>query len=469
METIGEQPLAIELEVRGGADDAAGTCDARWRLRFSLRWLGVTAAAIVFTLFVCLVGLHPPAEHMKQLALYLVGTGAVSILLGEAALWIADVRHVGSVRFKLAIPPLLTALVIALNVVLLASQMFISVEDGRLLLVFLLFGILIAVALAASLAGEMARAIARIELGARRVAQGDYAFRVDERVGGGADEISSLAHWFNAMAANVQDAFARRQAAEADRRQVVVALSHDLRTPLSSIRALIEAIDDGVVTDPATVRRYQRTIRAEARHLGVLLDDLFELSRLDAGALVLARERLHIEDVFADALESVGEQAERAAIRLDGDVAPGLPEYALDPRQMHRVLINLLQNALQHTPSSGTILLRAMRQRSGGGGERGLLVQVIDGGVGIAADDLPHVFERTYRGEASRRRAATDGDERPTGGGAGLGLAIARGIVEAHGGRIWAVSPLPAELRALVLGAEDERAGAALCFTLPVS
>ncbi|HLZ20626.1 MAG TPA: HAMP domain-containing sensor histidine kinase [Ktedonobacterales bacterium] len=455
---IGEQPLAGRR--------AVSAFGPRWRLRLGVRWLGITIGAIALALLASLFGLHPPAEHMKQLALYLAATGAVSILLGEAALWIADVTHFGSVRFKLAIPPLLTALVIALNVVLLASQMFISVEDGRLLLVFLFFGILIAIALSASIAGEMARAIAHIETGARRVAQGDYTFRVDEGGRGSADEISSLARWFNAMAANVQDAFARRQAAEADRRQVVVALSHDLRTPLSSIRALIEAIDDGVVTDPDTVRRYQRTIRAEAQHLSVLLDDLFELSRLDAGALALMRERLHIEDVLSDVLESLGEQAERAGIQLDGDIEPGMPACFLDPRQMYRVLINLLQNAIYHTPPGGAILLRAGLQRADSG-ERALLVQVIDGGVGIAASDLPHIFERTYRGEASRRRAATSGDVLATGSGAGLGLAIARGVVEAHGGHIWAVSPLPPDLRPLALAAEEERSGAALCFTLP--
>lgn len=462
MDTTGEPPLVERRE----AGSALSVRRPRWRLRFGLRWLGITAGAIVLALLASLFGLHPPAEHMKQLAVYLVGTGAVSILLGEAALWIADVAHFGSVRLKLAIPPLLTALVIALNVVLLASQMFISVEDGRLLLIFLFFGILIAIALSASIASEMARAIAHIETGARRVARGDYAFRVDEGERSGADELTSLARWFNAMAANVQDAFARRQAAEADRRQVVVALSHDLRTPLSSIRALIEAIDDGVVTDPETVRRYQRTIRAEARHLGVLLDDLFELSRLDAGALALARERLLIEDVLTDALESLGEQAERAGIRLDGDIEPGIPALSLDPRQMYRVFINLLQNAINYTPSGGAILLRALRQHSENG-TRTLLVQVIDGGVGIAADDLPHIFARTYRGEASRRRDSAGGEECLTGSGAGLGLAIARGIVEAHGGHIWAVSPLPPGLRPLVLAPEEERAGAALCVTLP--
>lgn len=467
METTGEQPLAIERKARTSEGRVLRAFGPRWRLRLGVRWLGITVGAIALALLASVFGLHPPVEHMKQLAIYLAVTGAVSILLGEAALWIADVTRFGSVRFKLAIPPLLTALIIALNVVLLASQMFISVEDGRLLLIFLAFGILIAIALSASIAGEMARAIAHIETGARRVAQGDYAFRVDEGERGGGDEITSLARWFNAMAANVQDAFARRQAAEANRRQVIVALSHDLRTPLSSIRALIEAIDDGVVTDPDTVRRYQRTIRAEARHLGVLLDDLFELSRLDAGALALAREHIHIEDVLADALESLGEQAERAGIRLDGDIEPGMPAYFLDPGQMYRVLINLLQNAIHHTPSGGAILLRATLQRSHSD-ERALLVQVIDGGMGIVADDLPHIFERTYRGEVSRHRVSRDGDACSAGSGAGLGLAIARGIVEAHGGRIWAVSPLPSDLRPLVLAAGQEQAGAALCFTLPV-
>jgi signal transduction histidine kinase len=222
-----------------------------------------------------------------------------------------------------------------------------------------------------------------------------------------------------------------------------------------------EAISDGVASDAATVARYQRTILAEVRHLSLLIDDLFELSRLEAGApadLGLRIEAVALEDVISDALEALGEQAHARGVTLTGCVAGDLPPVAVDVRQIHRVLTNLAQNALRHTPAGGRVHLHAEPHACG------VLVRVVDGGEGIAADDLPHIFEPAYRGEASRAR------ERGTGGdteaasvwwarGAGLGLTIARGLVAAHGGEMWAESPLASDTAAL-LCAEGDGAGA---------
>ena len=168
--------------------------------------------------------------------------------------------------------------------------MFITVTDGQLLLVFLLFGVSLALAMAYSIAHEMSQSISRIEEGARRIAGGDYGFQLDAAETRGADEIARLASWFNQMAASVRQAFLQRQRADAERRQVITAVSHDLRTPVASVRAMIEAIDDGVVSDPETVRHYQRAIRAEMRRLSLLMDDLFDLSQLEARTLVLRCE-----------------------------------------------------------------------------------------------------------------------------------------------------------------------------------
>lgn len=444
---------------------------ARWWPRLGARWMALIAVVFAVTLAGSIALLRLPASHARQLALYWAITGVISILLAELALRITDVTRLASVRVKLAIPPLLTALVIAFNVVFLASQMFISVEDGRLLLVFLLFGILVALALSASIAGAMAQAIARIETGARRIAEGDYHFRVAGHTMRSASELVRLAGWFDSMAASVQDAFSHRQAAEAERRQLIAALSHDLRTPLTSIRAMIEAIDDDVATDPTTVRRYQHAIRNEVEHLSVLMDELFELSRLETRAITLERERLPLDDVISDAVEAAHEQAERVEVRLYGQADSRLPLVDLDPRQIHRVLTNLLQNAIRHTPPGGAVLIRALPTVGRDGSYRDVEVQVVDTGEGIAPGDLPHIFERTYRGEPSRVRRTDAAGIAP---GGGLGLAIAREIVELHGGRIWADSPLPQELRCAMTESADERArklrpGTALCFTLPAS
>src|SRR5512146_1504010 len=329
-------------------------------LRMGARWLSLTLLALALAVTVAVLMLHPPAGHVKQLALYLALAGGGALALGEAALWAAGALRIGGIRLQLALPALLTALVIGFTVIALAQAMFISPADSTLLLVFLGFAVLVALTLAGSLADEMARAIGRIETGARRIAQGDYAFRVPESaVANNAEELAQLARWFNAMAANVEEAFAQRERAEADRRAMLAALSHDLRTPLASVRAMIEAIDDGVASDEVTVRRYQKAIRAEVRRLSLLIDELFDLSRLETGALVLQTERLGIEDLLSDALESFGGQAEQGALRLVGQVAEGLPPVAIDPRQIGRTLANLVSNALRYTPAGGAVVLRA--------------------------------------------------------------------------------------------------------------
>ena len=472
------------LETPAVPDDSmAHGAGWRLRLRIGLRWLALTAVLCGVTAAALVVALRPTPTHALQIALYLAVSGVVSLALGQLALWLADAARVGSVWLRMILPPALTTVVIAFNVELIAHMMFIASEDGQLLVGFLVFGAAVALLLAFSIAQQMTRAIQRIETGARRIAGGDYDYRLAEEQSGGAEELSRLAGWFNAMAASVQEAFARRQAAETERRQVIAAVSHDLRTPLASVRAMIEAIDDGVVSDADTVRRYQRAIRAEVRHLSALMDDLFDLARLESGAFALTRERVALTDLLSDALEATQTQAEQAGVRLEGRVEGTLPLVSVDARQLHRVLTNLLQNALRYTPAGGAILLYATATHSEDG-ESLARVAMLDSGPGIAAADLPHIFERTYRGEASRQRTSPSNsdasdpermdqrliaaDTPPSG--AGLGLTIARGIVEAHGGTITALSPLAAEQRALLDPLLDaphrDYQGTALVFSL---
>jgi signal transduction histidine kinase len=442
-------------------------------LREGLRWAGASALAFALTLAVLLAILHPSKADAVRLFIYLGLGGLVSILLGEAALWLTDTANVGSIWLKIAIPPLLTAIVIALNVLLISRLMFISNEDGQLLLAFLVFGIAVAILLSSSIAARMIGTIQRIGTGAMRIAEGDYSFRLDPAATNGEDELAQLARWFNQMADGVEMAFERRQAAERERREVITAVSHDLRTPLASVRAMIEAIDDGIVCDPDTTRRYHQTIRSELHHLTALLDDLFELSRIESGALTLTCERMNIEDIISDALQSSHEQAEQAEIRLIGRVDDRLPAVFIDARQIYRALMNLLQNAMRYTPAGGTILIHAGRAPASSSRveDATMLVQVIDSGEGISAEDLPHIFERTYRGESSRRRIHAQSSVAESTS-AGLGLAIALGIIEAHGQRIWAESPLSQETQALVTdcpGAHLTIPGTALKFTVPVA
>jgi signal transduction histidine kinase len=209
------------------------------------------------------------------------------------------------------------------------------------------------------------------------------------------------------------------------RRDLVAWAGHDLQTPLTSIRAILEAVADGVVEDPATLQRYLQTAQRNIRDLSVLIDDLFEVAQMQGGSLRLHLEATSLNDLISDTVESFSGAIASRSIHLAGNVAAGVDPVVLDPARIGRVLSNLLSNALRHTPDGGRITIEAA------GDSAEVRISVRDTGEGIAPEDLPHVFESFYRGEKSRGRAS---------GGSGLGLAIARGFVEAHGGTIAAES-----------------------------
>ncbi|HET7273370.1 MAG TPA: ATP-binding protein, partial [Rubrobacter sp.] len=301
-----------------------------------------------------------------------------------------------------------------------ARAMFISEHDRSLLLTMLLFASLLAVGFSLYGAVPLARRVEQLRRGTAQLAGGNLRAKVPVE---GHDELAALAADFNLMAQDLAEASAREEEAERARRDLIAAVSHDLRTPLASTRALIEAVADGVVEDPETRARYLASARSELEKLGRLVDDLFELSRIDAGALRLNLEEASLRDLISDTLSGFRHQAERKGVSLVGEVSDGVDPVLANPPRLQRVLYNLVSNALRHTPADGTIVLRAEP------GEGMVRVEVSDTGEGIVPEDLSRVFERSFRGERSRTRTGA-------GDGAGLGLAIARGLIEAHGGEM---------------------------------
>jgi signal transduction histidine kinase len=211
----------------------------------------------------------------------------------------------------------------------------------------------------------------------------------------------------------------RRDAADAARRALVAAISHDLRTPMAALRVMVDAIDDGLV-DEETHARYLATMRTHVTALGSMIDDLFELSRLEAGDLEWSVEQVELSALVDETVAAMRVEAEAKGVEVASELRR-LPRPArADPEKLQRVLFNLIQNAIRHTPADGSVTVRA--QPSGDWVE----IEVADTGDGIEPTDRDRIFDPFVRSEASR-----------SGGGAGLGLAISRAIVEAHGGRIW--------------------------------
>ena len=317
-----------------------------------------------------------------------------------------------------------------------AGAMTLEPPTDGLFAVLLIYATTLSLVLAFLLAASMTATLGRIRAGAARIAEGDLETRITVE---SRDELAELADDLNVMAARLAAVARQERMMEQSRRELIAAVSHDLRTPLAAIRATTEAITDGVVTDEETIARYLRTIHAGTKELSRLIDDLFELSRIEAGALALCPEPASVADLVSETLERMQPQAAARGVALGGAAAPDLPLVPLDARHIGRVLLNLVDNAVRHTPAGGCVEVVARRAGAA------VRVEVADSGDGIAPEDLTRVFERFYRGEKSRSREH---------GGAGLGLAISKGIVEAHGGAIWAEANLPR--------------GTRIAFTLPI-
>ncbi|WP_173265307.1 sensor histidine kinase [Streptomyces pacificus] len=228
-------------------------------------------------------------------------------------------------------------------------------------------------------------------------------------------ELAELGRELAATSDRLAESRERERALEASRRELVAWISHDLRTPLAGLRAMSEALEDGVVADP---QRYFRQIRAEVERMNRMVGDLFELSRIHAGALALTPTRISAHDLVGEALAGAGPLAREHGVRLVGDRVESVP-IEVDAEEMTRVLANLLVNAIRRTPADGTVAVAAERR------EDCVVLSVTDGCGGIPEEDLPRVFDTGWRGTEARTPPA----------GAGLGLAIVRGIVEAHDGR----------------------------------
>ncbi|HMM27832.1 MAG: ATP-binding protein [Chloroflexota bacterium] len=277
--------------------------------------------------------------------------------------------------------------------------------------------LLVALILSALIARSVARPLQHISRVAERLAGGDTSQRAPVS---GPPEVRALAESFNDMAARVA---ATQQA----QRDFLANVSHDLRTPLTSIQGFSQAIADGVTSDPQAVQSAAQIIHDETARLNRLVNSLLDLARLEAGRDALARRPVQIDAILRAVTDSLTVRAQEQNTALSLDIPAALPPVSGDGDRLAQVFTNLIDNALRHTPPGASVTIRARTVSDG------VTIAVQDSGAGIPPEDLPRIFERFYQVDKSRQRS-------PNTEGLGLGLAIAREIVEAHGGTISAAS-----------------------------
>ncbi|MFJ8015738.1 sensor histidine kinase [Streptomyces sp. NPDC096339] len=348
-------------------------------------------------------------KDLLLIALFALGGATCAGVLGAAALRL--LRH-RSVAVSLAVVAAVTVTAMLAGTLAVARAMFLSAHDLTVVTLVVAMAAVVSLACALLLGRWVVARSHDLALAARDFGDGgSFAAPAAPATA----ELAALSRELAVTSAKLAASRERELALETSRRELVAWISHDLRTPLAGLRAMAEALEDGVAADPA---RYHRQIGAEVDRLGSMVTDLFELSRIHAGALTLTPTRMSVHDLVGDALSGVHPLAHEQGVRLVGEEVEAVP-VEVDGKEMTRVLANLLVNAIRHTPADGTVAVAAERRADA------VVLSVTDGCGGIPDEELPRVFDTGWRGSEARTPPA----------GAGLGLSIVRGIVEAHAGR----------------------------------
>ena len=393
---------------------------------------------LLLTVVLVQVVMNPPSGDLAYLALLLGITSLISAALGFVSHRMGWWRRLPHLNQTLVLGYILAGGLALINIWVTARLMFIDQHDLALGTLLLIFAGGVSVAFGYFLSNSITQDLKDLVAGADKISQGDFSTRVVIK---GEDEIAQLAQAFNEMAIQLETAEAAEHSLEEARRSLVAWASHDLRTPLTSLKVMLDALADGVVEDPATVARYLRQSQNEVSRMSALINDLFELAQLDAGYREFDYEWITLSDLISDTLESFAVQAAAQDVTLEGTVAAQVDPLWAAPDKLSRILDNLLVNALRYTPAGGSVYLNATLVKEQ------VQVEMRDTGEGIRPEELTFIFDPFYRAEKSRPRV----DDQS--GGVGLGLAIVKGLVEAHNGQIWVAS--------------EPGAGTVFTFTLP--
>jgi signal transduction histidine kinase len=333
-------------------------------------------------------------------------------VIARARSWAGSLSRQFGIAVGLAIAPVLIALVVF------GWLMVISGDAVAEIAAIVIAAGAVAIGGARLFARQIAADVSAIGRGLDAVARGERQVTIDTAA---RDELRGLAESANAMIAQLATEEHARTQSEDARRNLVAAVSHDLRTPITSLQLLTEAIGDDIV-DGEHRRAYVDRMRTHIGALSTLIDDLFELSRLEAGDITWSLQQVELDELVQETIEAMRVQADAKGVSVTATLAQDLSPARANPEKLQRVLFNLIQNAIRHTPADGSVVVRAEPSAAG------VEIEVADTGSGIAPVDSARVFTAFYRGGSEAARS---------GEGAGLGLAVSRAIVEAHGGRIW--------------------------------
>lgn len=378
-------------------------------------------SAVAVALLVLGIGVNPTRDDMLVMGGVMIGSG-MGTIIPFYLLYRQRIIQFSSLLWVLMSNIVIIVLLIFLNVFISARLMFINQYDLIVTTSLLLFAGVTALGFGFFVTRTITERIQLVMKATKGIAKGKFDIRLDVS---GQDEIAALTQAINEMAANLEKMDTTRQMLEQKRRDLIVWVSHDLRTPLTSIQVMVESLADGVAATPDVQQRYYARTLEEIDNLNALINNLFELTQLDAGHAQLNRTSASMRQLIDDVLENMRARAQQKGIRFRCDIDPALDPVEMDPEKIQRVFTNLIDNAISYMPADGVISVRAT------GATAFVSVVVHNTGTYIPPEALPNVFERFYRVEGSRTHEPNTGQRK-----AGLGLSIAQGFVEAHGGRM---------------------------------
>lgn len=398
-----------------------------------------TLVALIIALTVVVIGLQPSQEDLNLLVQFMLISGLSTILAVYFLYEYILASWMNSLRWSMLVTVITTVTLVLINVWATARLMFISNHDFILTIALLIFGGLTALVFGWFIAGSIAMKIQRISDAVERLADGDLSRRIEVS---GSDELSKLAKMLNWTVDSLAEIEDEKQRTEALRRDLIAWISHDLRTPLTAVQASLEAVADDIVTEPKMVKEYVNNSLTELGNLRLLIDDLFAVAQIDAGHINLTFMQASLNDLISDTVSSLSAHAQQRRVAINGEIQANMPPIDMAPDKIQRVMHNLIDNAIRHTPADGNITISAKQT------DKNVQVEVHNTGEAIPPEHLPFLFEKFYRGEQARQRDI-DGHR-----GVGLGLAIAQGFVEAHHGTIWVES--------------TDQQGTCFSFTIPI-